>query len=78
MKPKRTLRSMRVDRGLTLEELSARLDVDLSRLSRIERGEQKPTLAQTVELSLFYGTTVDDIVSLVLDAEKRYQNEARG
>lgn len=39
----RTLRDIRLSLGLTLAEVAARLEVDPSTLSRVERGKQWPT-----------------------------------
>ncbi|MFB6291072.1 MAG: helix-turn-helix domain-containing protein [Candidatus Bipolaricaulia bacterium] len=51
----RRLRSVRNSRGLTLDELSSRLDVSPSYLSEVERGNKIPSLKVLCNLSSYLG-----------------------
>ena len=57
----RKLREKRASRGLTLIALGHILDADPGGLSRIERGQQLPSIALAKKLAAFYGMTLDDI-----------------
>lgn len=46
-----SLRELRKSRGLLIREVAAQLGIDPSLLSRIERGDKKPTRAQVIQLS---------------------------
>ena len=65
----RKLREARVSRRLTLIELGHILGADPGGLSRIERGQQQPSIALAKKLAAFYGMTLDEIF-------QEQQNEA--
>lgn len=57
----RKLREERVSRRLTLIKLGHILDADPGGLSRIERGQQLPSVMLAKKLASFYGMTLDEI-----------------
>ncbi|MEP9400496.1 XRE family transcriptional regulator [Sphingomonas sp. VNH70] len=56
------LQSLRKERGMTLDELSAVSSVSRSMLSQIERGQANPTLAIVWHLSQALGVELSDFV----------------
>lgn len=65
MKPKcggemRTrIRDLRERKGLTLQEIAAKVDMNFQSLSRIELGTQDPSAIHIVKLADFFGVTTD-------------------
>lgn len=55
------LRSMRRDRGLTLEIASGHMGISKQALSLIERGEVNPTAPVAFRVAAFYGLRVSDV-----------------
>lgn len=55
-----TLKQARLDRGLTLEQVSAAVGIDTGNLSRIERGAQVPSAARTARLAKFFAGAVTE------------------
>ena len=45
------IREQRISRGLLLREVAAKLEIDPSLLSRIERGDKRPTREQVLQLA---------------------------
>jgi Predicted transcriptional regulators len=56
------LREIRLDKGLTLEELSARASIDKSTLSRLESGKRRLALDHLPSLADALGVRVDDLL----------------
>lgn len=56
------LRELRLERGLTLEELSARANIDKSTLSRLESGKRRLALDHLPPLAEALGVRVDDLL----------------
>lgn len=48
------LRKMRVEKGLTISEVSRMTEIDVGNLSRIERGKQITSLETAEKLSRFF------------------------
>ena len=46
------IRALRISRNLLLREVAARIQVDPSFLSRVERGVKRPTRDQVIQLSI--------------------------
>jgi len=57
------LRSLRRDRGLTLETLSATTGISVSALSRLESGKRRPTLDLLLPLARAHRVSLDQIVA---------------
>jgi transcriptional regulator with XRE-family HTH domain len=56
------LRSIRKQRGLTIEALAKRVGIDNGHLSRIERGEKTPSLGTLMALSKALGTSMAELL----------------
>ena len=56
------IRQARADRGLTLRNVADVVGTDPGNLSRIERGEQSPSLELARDLADFYGLPVEQIL----------------
>ena len=55
------LRGLRVENGLTQEELAEIIGLSLSTYQRIESGERKITLSEAYQISQLFGKKIDDI-----------------
>jgi transcriptional regulator with XRE-family HTH domain len=60
----RRLRSLRAERGLSLESLAERSGVSRSNISQIERGESSPTAVVLDKLATALGVTLPELFSL--------------
>ena len=58
-----TLQKMRLERGLTLEDLSRTAGVSKSMLSQIEREKANPTIAVTWRLANALGVSIAELLS---------------
>lgn len=56
------LRAVRMRAGLTLEQLANRTGMSTSTLSRLERGQRRPTLGLLLTLSRHFRVPLDDLV----------------
>src|SRR5690606_40590779 len=56
------LRALRVQRDLTLAQLSEQTGISVSTLSRLESGGRRPTLELLLPLARSHGVTLDDLV----------------
>lgn len=63
------LRSLRVARGWTLDELAGRAHMSASTLSRLETGDRRLALDLLVPLARELGTTIDELVTTAGDDE---------
>lgn len=59
---RRRLRSLRLARGWSLDELARRTHIGASTISRIETGHRRIALDQLVALARALGTTVDELL----------------
>lgn len=48
------LRVLRENAGLTLKEVAANIDIDISLLAKIERNERQPTKSMIKNISLYF------------------------
>lgn len=55
------LKAIRLQRGLSLTEVSTAVHIDSGNLSRIERRQQTPSLELAERLSKFYGAAVTEM-----------------
>ncbi len=67
------IRDIRNASGLLLREVAARLEIDPSLLSRIERGEKRPTREQVLELAKILRTDRDELLAIYLSDRLVYQ-----
>lgn len=65
------LRTFREARGLTLTELARQSGLTTSTLSRLERGELRPTLEQLLPLARIHGVPLDELVAAPAHGDPR-------
>lgn len=59
---RRRLRELRTQRGLTLEEVATRSDIDVSTLSRLESGKRRLALDHLPRLAAALSVSTDDLL----------------
>ncbi len=57
-----TIRKLREQRQVPLRVVAGFLDIDQAILSKVERGERKPTRYQVVKLAEYFGVDVNDLL----------------
>jgi transcriptional regulator with XRE-family HTH domain len=62
LRVRRRLRELRTQRGLTLEEVATRADIDVSTLSRLESGKRRLALDHLPRLASALSVTTDDLL----------------
>ncbi|MDP9869539.1 MULTISPECIES: helix-turn-helix domain-containing protein [Streptosporangium] len=65
------LRSLRRDRGMTLEALSAATGISVSGLSRIESGKRRPTLELLIPLARAHRVALDQLIAAPATGDPR-------
>lgn len=70
-----TLRELREEKGLLLREVAAQLQVDPSFLSKIERGDKKPTREQVINLAKVLTTDEKNLLVRYLSEKVVYEIE---
>lgn len=58
----RMIASMRIDLGLSQEDVSKKLEIPKSTYGNYERGDRKIPLPDIVKMSKFYGFSIDDFI----------------
>lgn len=71
------LRELRLERGLTLDELSAQTGISPSTVSRLETGKRKPTLELLLLISRAYHVSLDDLVGVPAASDPRVRLQPR-
>lgn len=71
------LREIRSDKGLTLEELASRANIDASTLSRLESGKRRMALDHLPSLADALGVRVDDLLPRRRVTDPRIKPTAR-
>ena len=56
------IRELRISRGLTQQEFAKKMNVSFQAVSAWERAIAPPDLGNLVEISLFFGVLLDDLV----------------
>lgn len=69
------IRTLRVSAGFLLREVAAELAIDPSLLSRIERGEKRPTREQVLALAKILKTDRDELLAVYLSDRVLYELE---
>lgn len=59
------IKLLRVERGITQEDLAIDLGVNRSTISEIERGTFNPSLKLAFAIANYFGTTVDYVFSIL-------------
>lgn len=70
-----TIRKLREDKELPLRTVAAFLDIDQAILSKIERGQRKPTREQVVKLAEYFKVKENDLVVAWLSDKLVYEVE---
>jgi transcriptional regulator with XRE-family HTH domain len=65
------VREARTERGLTLEELARRADLDVSYISIIERGQRNPTWGTVRRISIGLGIRLSDLADRAEEMERK-------
>jgi len=65
------LRSLRRDRGMTLEALSATTGISVSGLSRLESGKRRPTLELLIPLARAHRVALDQLIAAPATGDPR-------
>ncbi|MGW1893936.1 helix-turn-helix domain-containing protein [Streptomyces sp. NPDC002004] len=65
------LRTLRRDRGLTLEALAATTGISVSTLSRLESGKRRPTLDLLIPLARAHRVALDQLVAAPASGDPR-------
>ncbi|MDP3667160.1 MAG: helix-turn-helix transcriptional regulator [Sediminibacterium sp.] len=68
-----TIRKLREEKELPLRTVAAYLDIDQAILSRIERGQRKPTREQVVKLAKYFKVTENDLLVAWLSDKLVYE-----
>lgn len=71
------LRTLRLERGLTLEGLSEQTGISASTISRLETGKRNPTLELLLPISRIYRVPLDDLVGVQDTQDPRVRLEPR-
>lgn len=74
---RRRLRALRLDRGMTLQQIAARANLDVSTLSRLEAGKRRLALDHIPALAAALGVTADDLLGPPVPQDPRVRAEAR-
>lgn len=56
------LKKLRKQKNMTQRELAEALHISQTSVSKYERGESEPDLAMLIEISDFFGITIDEFV----------------
>jgi transcriptional regulator with XRE-family HTH domain len=59
------LKELRTERGLSMLELSKKINFTFRAIGKWERGEAKPTLDAIAALANFFGVSADYLIGLV-------------
>lgn len=68
-----SIREKRLAEGLLLREVAATLEIDPSLLSRIERGDKRPTRAQAIQLASILKADANDFLVRYLSERVVYE-----
>jgi transcriptional regulator with XRE-family HTH domain len=72
---RRRLRELRLEQGLTLQQVSELANVDISTLSRLESGKRRLALDHLPGLAAALGVTVDDLLGGAPASDPRVRGE---
>lgn len=57
-----TIRALRLERGMTLDQLAAGAGISASHLSRLERGQAEPSFTVAAALAKTIGVSLSELV----------------
>ena len=72
---RRRLRELRTERGLTLQQVAERANIDISTLSRLESGKRRLALDHIAALAAALGVTTDELLASSLPQDPRVRAE---
>ena len=72
---RRRLRELRVDRGLTLQQVAERASIDLSTLSRLESGKRRLAIDHIPALSAALGVSADELLATAPPQDPRVRGK---
>lgn len=72
---RRRLRELRIEQGLTLQQVSDRAHIDVSMLSRLESGKRRLALDHIPGLAAALGVSTDDLLGGASAADPRVRGE---
>jgi HTH-type transcriptional regulator, competence development regulator len=67
------IRGLREIAGLTLKDVAKNIDIDISLLAKIERGERQPTKPQLEKIALYYSINVNELFQELLSDQIAYK-----
>lgn len=67
------IRKLREDKGLPLRKIAAKLDIDQSILSKIERGERKASKDQIIQIAKIFGVDEKELLINYLSDKVLYE-----
>ncbi|CAN5634800.1 XRE family transcriptional regulator [soil metagenome] len=73
---RRRLRELRLEQGLTLQQVSDRANIDISMLSRLESGKRRLALDHLPGLAAALGVSTDDLLGGEPASDPRVRGEA--
>ena len=59
---KESLKTMRIERGITQEQLAKKLNVSLKTISHWETGYTEPSISQLISIANYFDVTIDELV----------------
>ena len=72
---RRRLRELRTDRGLTLQQVAERANIDVSTLSRLEAGKRRLALDHIPALASALGVSADELLASSLPQDPRVRSQ---
>ncbi len=69
------IKRIRLERGLTQEEVASHLGVSFQSVSKWERGEGYPDIELLPSLAIYYGKSIDELLGADEDEKKKQYNE---
>jgi len=73
---RRRLRELRTERGMTLDDVATRAQIDISTLSRLESGKRRLALDHLPRLAEALSVTTDDLIRAPEQPDPRVQSTA--
>ena len=77
LRVRRRLRELRTQRGLTLDEVATRADIDVSTLSRLESGKRRLALDHLPRLAAALSVSTDDLLRAPDAADPRVKGASQ-
>jgi transcriptional regulator with XRE-family HTH domain len=74
---RRRMRELRAERGLTLQQVAERANIDISTLSRLEAGRRRLALDHVPALASALGVSTDDLLATAPTQDPRVRSRPR-